>query len=146
MLAPDARRRSVTLTMRVEEDVPAAYDRHHMQQVVLNLVSNSLQAVEEGGTITVSIRPEKHGPEAWTVLTVEDDGPGIAPEHLARVFEPFFTTKGVDEGTGLGLSVSYGIVRDHGGRIEVESIPGTRTRFRVFLPQNLEGEASDDGA
>ena len=68
------------------------------------------------------------------VLAVRDEGLGIRPEHLAHVFEPFFTTKGAGEGTGLGLSVSHGIARDHGGWIEVDSQLGAGTCFRVYLP------------
>jgi signal transduction histidine kinase len=68
------------------------------------------------------------------VIEVEDNGCGIRPEHLAHLFEPFFTTKPVGQGTGLGLSVSYGIVRDHGGSIEVESEVGRGSTFRVRLP------------
>ena len=64
---------------------------------------------------------------------MEDQGAGIAPEHLTHVFEPFFTTKDVGEGTGLGLSVAWGIVRDHGGWIDVESEPGRGSRFTVLL-------------
>jgi signal transduction histidine kinase len=68
------------------------------------------------------------------VVEVEDNGSGIAPEVLPRIFEPFFTTKPVGQGTGLGLSVGYGIVRDHGGSIEVDSAPSRGTTFRIRLP------------
>jgi signal transduction histidine kinase len=68
------------------------------------------------------------------VVEVEDNGCGIRPEHLPHIFEPFFTTKPVGQGTGLGLSVSYGIIRDHGGVIEVESAVGRGSTFRVRLP------------
>jgi signal transduction histidine kinase len=68
-------------------------------------------------------------------IHVEDDGEGIAPEHLPRLFEPFFTTKKIGDGTGLGLAVSYGIVRDHGGWINVETTPGVGSRFSVFVPE-----------
>ncbi|HSO38404.1 MAG TPA: ATP-binding protein, partial [Labilithrix sp.] len=67
-------------------------------------------------------------------VVVEDEGTGIAPEHLPHIFDPFFTTKEVGGGTGLGLSVSYAIVQDHGGRIEVESELARGSRFRVCLP------------
>jgi len=69
---------------------------------------------------------------------VADTGTGISPEHLSRIFDPFFTTKGTGEGTGLGLSVSYGIVKDHGGEILVESRPGKGSVFTVILPVNTE--------
>jgi signal transduction histidine kinase len=68
------------------------------------------------------------------VIEITDNGCGIAPEVLPRVFEPFFTTRSVGEGSGLGLSVAWGIAAEHGGRIEVESTPGQGSRFRVSLP------------
>ena len=68
-------------------------------------------------------------------IEVRDQGEGIAADHLPRIFEPFFTTKQVGEGTGLGMSVSYGIVREHGGWIDVESTPGQGSRFTVCLPE-----------
>jgi signal transduction histidine kinase len=75
------------------------------------------------------------GPEAeYLLLRVEDHGDGILPEHLPHVFEPFFTTKDVHEGTGLGLSVAYGIVAEHGGWIDVASTPGAGATFTVHLP------------
>jgi signal transduction histidine kinase len=98
--------------------------------VFLNLLVNAGHAIDANGTITVSTGVD--GQEAW--VRVADTGCGIAPEHLNRIFEPFFTTKPVGQGTGLGLSVSYAIVRKHGGRIEVESAAGRGTRFSVFLP------------
>ena len=83
---------------------------------------------------------ELGGPEAeWVRLDVVDEGEGISPEVLPRVFEPFFTTKGVGEGTGLGLSVSYGLIRDHGGWISVSSEPGRGSCFSIFLPLEAQG-------
>src|SRR5262249_61909262 len=89
-------------------------------------------------------RRGRGGPPAAIEVQVEDDGVGIAPEHLGRIFDPFFTTKKVGVGTGLGLSTSYSIVRRHGGRIRVESRPGVGTLFRVQLP--LDGlRAEEEG-
>jgi len=101
-----------------------------LNQVFLNLLVNAGHAIDANGTITISTGVE--GQEAW--VRVADTGCGIAPEHLNRIFEPFFTTKPVGQGTGLGLSVSYAIVRKHGGRIEVDSAVGRGTRFSVFIP------------
>jgi two-component system NtrC family sensor kinase len=113
-----------------------------VQQVVLNLVTNALQAMVRPGTVRLSLsRDHATAPAGITAaagdyarLTVEDRGHGIDPAILPRVFEPFFTTKDVGEGTGLGLSVSYGIVREHGGWIEVDSHVGEGSRFSVYLP------------
>jgi signal transduction histidine kinase len=108
----------------------------HIQQVFMNLLKNARDAMPEGGPVT--LRTSKNG--RYLVAEVEDAGPGIAPEVEARLFEPFFTTKGVGEGTGLGLSVSYGIVSAHGGKILIESKPGHGALFRVMLP--IEGTPS----
>ena len=101
-----------------------------LDQVFVNLMLNAVQA---GGTnVTVTVRTGVTGAEAWA--EVEDNGPGIPAENLARIFEPFFTTKQIGEGTGLGLAVAHGIVRGHGGCIEVRSRVGIGTTFRVVLP------------
>jgi signal transduction histidine kinase len=101
-----------------------------LRQVVLNLVVNAVHAVGAQGLVCVTT--EMRGRQA--LVRVEDDGPGIDPEVRARLFEPFFTTKPVGEGTGLGLYVSYEIVRAHGGEIRVDSEPGRGSRFEVRLP------------
>src|SRR5262249_4545426 len=95
------------------------------RQVVLNLVVNAIHAVGARGVVRVTT--ELRGRQA--LMRVEDDGPGIDPDVRARLFEPFFTTKPVGQGTGLGLYVSYEIVRAHGGEIRVDSEPGRGTRF-----------------
>jgi PAS domain S-box-containing protein len=108
-------------------------DPGQLHQVIVNLVSNAAQAIgHTQGSITVSLRPEADGSQLR--LAVADTGCGMDAATLARVFEPFFTTKQVGEGTGLGLSVVHGIVKDHGGHIEVTSEPGRNTRFEILLP------------
>jgi two-component system NtrC family sensor kinase len=103
-------------------------------QVVLNLVLNATQAMRGMGTLRIATRRCRFDGATGAELAVSDNGPGIAPEILPRIFEPFFSTKGQTLGTGLGLSVSYGIVERHGGRIHVESRPGEGSTFRVVLP------------
>ena len=110
---------------------PVLGDANALQQVVLNLLTNSREAMVGGGEIRIETGPvaERRG---WLRLSIADSGPGIAPEALSKIFDPFFTTK--VEGTGLGLSVSYGIVRDHQGTVDVESVPGKGTTFVLTFP------------
>ncbi len=115
-----------------------------LNQVFMNLLVNAGQAIESQGTVT--IRTARCGHDE-VMVEISDTGKGIAPEHLTRIFDPFFTTKPVGSGTGLGLSLSYGIVQRHHGRIEVDSTPGQGACFRVILPVNAAaadaaGEAS----
>lgn len=121
--------------VRVSTHTPAdpvyvIFDQHQIEQVIINLIQNALQAMPGGGQLDLCLEAG----EAWSTLTVRDTGQGIAPEHLHRVFDPFFTTKAAADGTGLGLSVTYGIVAEHGGEIRVESEPGQGAVFRVRLP------------
>jgi PAS domain S-box-containing protein len=103
-----------------------------LNQVFMNLLVNAGQAMRARGTIRI-VSGARDG---WVWVRIEDDGVGIAPEHLKRIFDPFFTTKPVGSGTGLGLSLSYGIVQRHGGHIEVSSEVGKGTAFTVHLPVN----------
>ncbi len=143
--------------IRVEIDSPERLPEIHadpdlLQQVFLNLFSNSLHMLGMAGIIKIRAqlgdgkRPTAPvaGPDAWLHVTFEDNGGGIAPENIGRVFDPFFTTKDVGEGTGLGLSVSYGIIKDHGGEIYVDSEPGRFTRFSIFLPLKQREKANVD--
>jgi two-component system, NtrC family, sensor kinase len=116
-------------------------DPELLQQIFINLYSNSLHALGLGGVIKIAGKITDRGltkasPPAsdWLRISFEDNGAGIAPEHIGRVFDPFFTTKDVGEGIGLGLSVSYGIIQEHGGDIHVESEPGRFTCFIIYLP------------
>jgi signal transduction histidine kinase len=99
-------------------------------QVFVNLLSNATDASKPGQTITIDteIRGEQ------VLISVKDRGTGIAEKHLSKIFEPFFTTKTVGEGTGLGLSLTYNIIREHGGSISVSSESMAGCRFDIFLP------------
>jgi hemerythrin-like metal-binding protein/PAS domain S-box-containing protein len=105
-----------------------------LNQVFMNLLVNAAQAIEEFGKII--IRTGYQSPD-WLWIEVEDTGQGMSEATKARIFDPFFTTKPVGKGTGLGLSLSYKIIRDHQGRIEVDSTPGQGTRFRIYFPVNF---------
>jgi PAS domain S-box-containing protein len=109
-------------------------DRHMMEQVLMNLVLNAIQAMRNGGVLTIRTAVK----EAHCLVRVQDSGCGISSSVLPRIFDPFFTTKNEGEGTGLGLSVSLGIVERHGGRIVVESEVGKGTIFTVSIPLSTE--------
>ncbi len=118
---------------------PVRLERDQLQQVVLNMAMNAAQAMGEGGVLTIRTRGVRDREGDWVVIEVQDTGPGIPPEHLARIFEPFFTTKPPGQGTGLGLSICDRIVSQAGGRITVESRPGQGTVFAVWLPADAGG-------
>ncbi|MDY6830386.1 MAG: ATP-binding protein [Thermodesulfobacteriota bacterium] len=128
---------AISIIKQYDRNMPAVtLDSEKIKQVLINLLMNAQHATGNKGTITVST--------AWDTdndrvrIRVRDDGYGIAKENLGRIFDPFFTTKPTGEGTGLGLSVSYGIIQSHGGQIEVASEPGLGTEFTITLP--LTGE------
>jgi signal transduction histidine kinase len=109
-----------------------------LQQVFLNLFLNARDAMNGKGVLAVeTCRKDKS-----VRIIVADSGSGIPSENLTRIFDPFFTTKGSHRGTGLGLSVSYGIVREHGGEIEVESRPGQGARFILTIPEFVPAPAA----
>ncbi len=149
-----ARRRVTTVVEEPDGPLDALADEHQLQQALTNLVLNAIQAMPGGGTLRVSLRrvratpPADHGgaPGEYLAIVVEDEGTGIDPETLPHIFEPFYTTKGVGEGTGLGLSVSYGIVRDHGGWIDVVTTAGRGSRFTIFLRPSVAAEAAGETA
>jgi two-component system, NtrC family, sensor kinase len=143
LLRPMAMKRGVKLALEEEQPaLKAEVDGGQVQQALTNLVVNGIQAMPSGGCLTVRVAcaNEKPPPEVggevgpFAQVVVQDEGPGIPADLIPRVFEPFFTTKDVGEGTGLGLSVAHGIVRDHGGWIAVESELGKGTRFALHLP------------
>ena len=112
-------------------------DRGGLQQVLLNLFMNSIQAMDKGGELKVVIgAADDHGEVRLDII---DNGPGIPTENLGQIFDPFFTTKKEGEGTGLGLSVSYNIIKKNGGRMEVQSQPGKGACFSIFLTPVTDG-------
>ena len=123
---------AVAVTRDLESGLRVMGHHGQMQQVFMNLVQNALDAVEATPEPRVEVVAAARDGEA--VVEVRDNGPGIAAEHRHRLFEPFFTTKAVGRGTGLGLSVSYGIVEKHGGRLEGRNLPDGGACLRVTLP------------
>jgi len=127
-----ARYASVRIIMNLASDLPpVSASPSEIQQVVMNLVNNSLDAIEDHGghvEITTSVSGDH------VVITVSDNGPGIPEANLARIFDPFFTTKPVGKGTGLGLSICYGIITKMGGKIDVNSSVGVGTSFTIQVP------------
>jgi two-component system, NtrC family, sensor kinase len=121
-------------------------DDAQIQQVLINVVSNAIQACQSGGLVTIDVAERRKQPprdvggpvQSYACIEVRDNGIGMEPTTMARVFEPFFTTKDVGEGTGLGLSVAYGIVREHGGFISVDSRLGAGSTFGIYLPNAAE--------
>jgi len=109
--------------------------------VFFNLILNARDAMPRGGWLTLVTYADAD----TVVVEVKDTGHGIRQEHIRRIYDPFFTTKGIGRGTGLGLSVSYGIVQEHGGAIFVESTPGQGTNFQVALPGVVIAEAVRQG-
>ena len=111
---------------------PLLIDEKKIKQVLINLLMNAMHALGRHGTISIRTEMSPEGRRA--LLQIRDDGPGIEAKNLTRIFDPFFTTKPTGQGTGLGLSVSYGIIKNHGGEIWVESAPGEGAVFTIALP------------
>ncbi|MDI6854187.1 MAG: ATP-binding protein [Deltaproteobacteria bacterium] len=132
--------------IQVEKDIPpevplVSGDRKSLQQVFLNLFINAIQAMPDGGLLQIGVHQEDG---RWLKIEVGDTGAGIDPEHLPRIFDPFYTTKEVGRGTGLGLSVTYGIIEKHGGHIEAHSKKGQGATFTITLP--IAQEKAPDSA
>ena len=105
------------------------------------MLINARQAIGKNGTITVVTAVDADGQSV--MITFKDDGPGIEPDIMDKIFDPFFTTKPTGQGTGLGLSVSYGIIEDHQGDIQVSSEVGRGTEFRIRLPMGKQTTKQD---
>jgi two-component system NtrC family sensor kinase len=121
----------IQIVVERDEDLPPVNgDPAQLNQVLVNVVVNAIQAMPDGGTLTIKTMSQ----ENWVAILVADTGQGIEAENMDKIFLPFFTTKEVDEGTGLGLSVVYGIVNEHGGCVEVDSKKGHGSTFKIKFP------------
>ncbi|MFQ6038961.1 MAG: sensor histidine kinase, partial [Candidatus Aminicenantales bacterium] len=105
-----------------------------IQQVFINIILNAMDAMPEGGKLRIALSRSDN----QAVVAIEDTGTGIKSQHLPHIFDPFFTTKGLGKGTGLGLSISYAIIKEHEGRVTVESELKKGSRFTIFIPMDLD--------
>ena len=125
----------VELQVELGDDLPwIQADQGQIKQVLLNLIHNALQAMPRGGILNIQTRAQNKDGQDWVIIRVEDTGEGIPPENMGRIFEPFFTTRPLGKGTGLGLAVSFGIIQDHEGILDVESTTGEGSVFTIWLP------------
>lgn len=144
LIAPEVRRRGIRLTH--EGDVPGEVfcDAGQIQQVLMNVLLNAVQATPDGGSVSIRLAERDVPEDPGVEIVVADTGAGMDSETLARAFEPFFTTK--PDGTGLGLAVVRSIVERHGGTIGIESRPGAGTEVRIVLPRDLRGRTAAGSA
>ena len=134
---------SIETEVVVREDVPPIeVDKRRLQQALLNIILNARDAMPFGGLLSIEATLTERGDKVQ--IDIADTGVGIAPEHLPKIFDPFFTSKQVGHGTGLGLSVSYGIIQQHQGTIVPWSKPGEGTSFRIILPLKAGLKANDE--
>jgi len=138
-------KQGIVLERRLDPTLPSiTADSSQLEQVLVNLVVNAIQAMPKGGTLVIETRARAR----FVVIAVEDTGMGMSEEVKGKIFLPFFTTKDIDQGTGLGLAVVHGIVSGHGGSIRVESTLGRGSRFEIELPveDGLTQEGTQHGS
>jgi signal transduction histidine kinase len=136
-LAPVAEAQGVTLWLEIAPDIELPLERSRMERAFVNLVGNALEAMPEGGEVTISARTIDDA----VLVHVQDNGPGIAPEIRSQIFQPFVSA-GKRNGLGLGLALSRQTVLDHGGDMWVESVPGQGARFVFRLPLHSAVQSS----
>lgn len=129
--------------LELQEDIPLVMvDENKIQSVFVNIITNAIQAMSPGGTLTLRSRFDEQEDPDNVIIEIEDTGKGIPSEFISNIFDPFFSTKGT-EGTGLGLSISYGIIKNHRGQIDVKSEVGVGTTFFIRLPAYKKEEVRD---
>jgi two-component system NtrC family sensor kinase len=147
MLKPTAEKQSVMLELLKNGDIPlVSIDPFQIQQVLINLMMNGIQAMPDGGHLEIgfhmksSCLPTQSSCQEQNYVTIyiKDEGHGISEDNIHHLFEPFFTTKKVGEGTGLGLSIAYGIIQEHGGWIDVESKVNEGSCFTIYIPLEVD--------
>jgi len=127
---------------------PVLVDRGQLSSSLVNLANNARDAMPKGGKLTIALRKARRPGDATDYVGIEmtDTGSGMPPETVARAFEPFFTTKGAGHGTGLGLSMVYGFVKQSNGHVEIDSAAGSGTTIRIYLPRTQDGSENADYA
>ncbi|MFC2163406.1 ATP-binding protein [Acidobacteriota bacterium] len=125
---------NIALEMEISPVASIWAQGERLQQVFINIILNALDAMPKGGTLKIELTHMDN----LAVVKITDTGTGIEAQHLPHIFDPFFTTKGVGKGTGLGLSISYAIIKEHEGRINVDSEPGKGSSFSIYIPMNLD--------
>ncbi len=126
----------ISINLKVPEDIEANLDPKRIQQVIINLILNGIQAMPGGGVLTIKAWEDMENDAKMLYFQVQDTGHGISFQDINKIFDPFFTTRDVGIGSGLGLSISHSVIEQHEGRIEVESVPEEKTKFTVILPSN----------
>ena len=126
----------ITVDMKIPEDIEVNLDPKRIQQVIINLMLNSVQAMTERGVLTIKAWEGMEDDAKMLYFQIQDTGHGISKQDLDKIFDPFFTTRDVGKGSGLGLSIAHSVIEQHGGRIDVKSVPGEKTKFTVIVPSN----------
>ncbi len=143
VIEPQLQKNCITIQKELDDNISQLIvDAQKIQQVLMNLILNAQQAMPDGGQMTVRTFVQLD----MLAVEIADTGIGISEKNIDRIFDPFFTTKDAGRGTGLGLSVSYGIIEQHGGKIEVASSPGDGSNFKILLPlDDSAGEELENG-
>ena len=136
LLGEELKQLGIAIKRDIAGELPfVSADHERLKQAFVNLLTNARDALRDApDTTRREISIALHGADGCAEYAIADNGSGVAPQHAARIFDPFFTTKPVGQGTGLGLSVALGIVRDHGGELRHEQVPGGGARFVVRIP------------